>query len=196
MQPQTIRYLSRGAHAWRVCSTFVSAAAMPSGVLARLGIGKRDRIRTERQPDPLWLRYANVVLVLVCVCWTCAIYIWRVCYPMLTEHPNAMGSRRMGIGLLVGFLVLCFFCTYMLLMQWRGVLSPSCSHALGMSRTSYGSHSRGRTRPIMSQRYLLSLPNLYLFWLLSIKSLVLAKNAAVYGTPPCFRPPRSASNAG
>lgn len=95
---------------------------MPQGVLARLGIGKRDHVKTEKKPDPWWLRYANVVLVLVCVCWTCAVYIWRVCYPMLTEHPNAVGSRHMGIGLLVGFVVLWFFCTCSCLTQWRGAM--------------------------------------------------------------------------
>ena len=197
MQPQANRAYHVGARALRVCwNWIVAVAAMPPGVLVRLGIGKRDRIKTERQPDPLWLRYVNVVIVVVCVCWACAIYIWRVCYPMLTEHANAMGSRSMGIGLLVGFLVLLFFCMYMFLTQWHGALALLYSRGQGMSRTSYGSHSQGRTRLMMFPRCHLSLLNRYLLSLLITKSLYLTKNAAVCEIWPCSRPQTSASSAG
>ena len=77
------------------------------GVLARLGIGVAQRIGVQNstRPDPWWIRYANPVLVAVCIMWTCAIYVWRVCYPMIAQKESALGSKREGIGLLVGFLV-------------------------------------------------------------------------------------------
>lgn len=81
----------------------------PSGPswLARLGIGTRVQWE-EQEPrkDPYCVRKANVVLIVVSVAWTCAVYIWRLCYPMLTNQPSALGSRRSAIGLLAGFCVL------------------------------------------------------------------------------------------
>ena len=79
-------------------------------VLKCLGIGVRGRVRSEFQPDPWWKRYAYTSIVAVCVLWTCAMYLWRVCYPMIVQKPRALGSRAEGIGLLVGFLVIwCIF---------------------------------------------------------------------------------------
>lgn len=69
-------------------------------------VGAPKQLKSGRQPDPWWMRYANVVLVLVVLAWVSAMYVWRLCYPMIVEKPSALGSRTRGIGLLVGFAVL------------------------------------------------------------------------------------------
>lgn len=82
------------------------------GALACLGIGTRQRVQSlsEPRPDPWWVRYANVCIIVVAVLWACAVYVWRVCYPMLVQRPKALGSRAMGVGLLVGFVIIWIMC--------------------------------------------------------------------------------------
>jgi len=98
----------------------VDAAAMASGAggggaNARPcpGVGVRQHINTNGgqslspvHVDPRVFEAGNMALVLVSLGWVCAIYVWRICYPMLCEKPSALGTRAMGIGLLVGFSLL------------------------------------------------------------------------------------------
>ncbi|WFD00297.1 protein S-acyltransferase [Malassezia yamatoensis] len=91
--------------------------------LRRIGIGRREHV----QADSVWtsdldnkgpwvLRYANVALIMISILWTCAVYLWRICYPMLTQRPNALGSRAVGIVLLV------LFCLLWIMVCWSYVM--------------------------------------------------------------------------
>ena len=54
----------------------------------------------------MFFRYANVALIVVSILWSCIVYVWRICYPMLAGMPYALGSRGVGIALLVIFCLL------------------------------------------------------------------------------------------
>ncbi|WFD32534.1 protein S-acyltransferase [Malassezia sp. CBS 17886] len=81
-------------------------------------VGMRTRMKVEHentrapQPDPWWMQYAIVLVLWVIILWTCAVYLWRICYPMLVRRPSAVGSRATGIVLLV------IFCVLWILLVW------------------------------------------------------------------------------
>ncbi|CBQ72058.1 related to Zinc finger DHHC domain containing protein 2 [Sporisorium reilianum SRZ2] len=58
--------------------------------------------------DPLVARKAIVPLVFVILSWVFLAYVWRLCSRLIQQNPPGalLGSRREGIGLLAGFVVL------------------------------------------------------------------------------------------
>lgn len=82
--------------------------------LRRVGIGPKEHVQNggPPPPEPWPIRYANVALIAVSIVWTCIVYLWRICYPMLTQKPYALGSRAAGIVLLVFFCILWGMGTY------------------------------------------------------------------------------------
>ncbi|CAD6981344.1 unnamed protein product [Tilletia controversa] len=58
------------------------------------------------KPEPLVNRFATVPIVAIILIWVAIVYLWRIIYPALAAHSNALATRAQGIGLCVGFCIL------------------------------------------------------------------------------------------
>lgn len=98
---------------------------MASPPLRCAAVRTREHISVpQTESEPLWKRYAYVPLVLVCTLWSYAIYVWRICAPMIRQSPEALGRFSTGAGLLVAYTLmwLIFVWSYVAVL----VTSPGC----------------------------------------------------------------------
>ncbi|KAK0525587.1 hypothetical protein OC834_005111 [Tilletia horrida] len=83
---------------------------------ARLDEWERNQAAIARQreyqtsppdkPEPLLHRFITVPIVAIILSWVGIVYLWRIVYPALAGHANALATRGEGIGLCAGFCVL------------------------------------------------------------------------------------------
>ena len=75
----------------------------------------------DREGDPPWMRIGYIPLVAVLLGWSYAMYVWRICAPMIRQSPDALGRFSTGSGLLVGYTLVW------LLFIWSYVSVMACS---------------------------------------------------------------------